>query len=284
VIAAAPHGRGTRPSGRVAKPKRGEIEARVLHLRWGVRARHVRPTIARQQSASPEPRLNRRGAPAPGRGQRRLFLQFGANAPCNEIKGLGLPRCYGLGVRKRGPLPSFRGSSHGAAFFVVGGSANLLAGGSVPAVGGDHVQNILPDTLAGDCRCGVACRRYLSPLSEIMPERCTPEFERMLARIGSLGAYGRVPALIAEFLPLGRLVAPETARRRTLRVGARLERLSLTAEPGAGSVDDTVRRWRARQIDQELPCEIVRDPGGSSEKRQKPRFIRSGQAASLRSD
>jgi hypothetical protein len=80
------------------------------------------------------------------------------------------------------------------------------------------------------CRCGVACRRYLSPLSEIMPDRCTPEFERMMARMGSLVAYGRVPALVAEFLPLGRQVTPETARRRTLRVGARLERLSLTAE------------------------------------------------------
>jgi hypothetical protein len=32
-------------------------------------------------------------------------------------------------------------------------------------------------------------------------------------------------------LPLGRLIAPETARRRTLRVGARLERVSLTTEP-----------------------------------------------------
>jgi hypothetical protein len=78
------------------------------------------------------------------------------------------------------------------------------------------------------CRCGVACRRYLSPLSEIMPDRCTPEFERMMARMGSLVAYARAPALIAEFLPLGRLIGATTARRRTLRVGARLERLNLT--------------------------------------------------------
>jgi hypothetical protein len=80
------------------------------------------------------------------------------------------------------------------------------------------------------CRCGVASRRHLSPLSEIMPDRCTPEFERMVARLASLVAYRRAPALMAEFLPLGRLVATETARRRTLRVGARLERVSLTAK------------------------------------------------------
>jgi hypothetical protein len=71
----------------------------------------------------------------------------------------------------------------------------------------------------------------ISALSEIMPDRCTPEFERMMARMGSLVAYGRVPALMAEFLPVGRSVTPETVRRRTLRVGARLERRNLTAEP-----------------------------------------------------
>jgi hypothetical protein len=81
------------------------------------------------------------------------------------------------------------------------------------------------------CRCGVASRRHLNPLSELMPDRCTPEFERMVARLGSLVAYERAPALMAEFLPLGRLIAAETARRRTLRVGARLERVSLTTEP-----------------------------------------------------
>jgi hypothetical protein len=26
------------------------------------------------------------------------------------------------------------------------------------------------------CRCGVASRRYLNPLSEFLPDRCTPEF------------------------------------------------------------------------------------------------------------
>jgi hypothetical protein len=32
----------------------------------------------------------------------------------------------------------------------------------------------------------------------------------MVARLGSLVAHGRVPSLMAEFLPLGRLVAMET--------------------------------------------------------------------------
>src|SRR5271157_1982198 len=44
------------------------------------------------------------------------------------------------------------------------------------------------------CRCGVASRRIVSPLAEIMPDRCTPEYERILAKMGSLAAYGRAPA------------------------------------------------------------------------------------------
>ena len=81
------------------------------------------------------------------------------------------------------------------------------------------------------CRCGVASRRIVSPLAEIMPDRCTPEYERILVKMGSLAAYGRAAALMAEFLPLDKAPAVETARRRTLRVGAKLERQMLTAKP-----------------------------------------------------
>jgi len=42
------------------------------------------------------------------------------------------------------------------------------------------------------CRCGVACRRSLTPIAEIMPDRCTPEYERILA---GTGAAGRVAAV-----------------------------------------------------------------------------------------
>jgi hypothetical protein len=35
------------------------------------------------------------------------------------------------------------------------------------------------------CRCGIASRRIVSPLAEIMPDRCTPEYERILAKMGS---------------------------------------------------------------------------------------------------
>jgi hypothetical protein len=81
------------------------------------------------------------------------------------------------------------------------------------------------------CRCGVASARIVSPLTELMPDRCTQEYERVLVKMGSLTAYGRAVALMAEFLPLGHRPAIETARRRTLEVGARLEQQLLAAKP-----------------------------------------------------
>jgi hypothetical protein len=77
----------------------------------------------------------------------------------------------------------------------------------------------------------VTCRRTLNPVAEIMPDRCTPEYERTVAKMGSLLPYRRARTLLAEFLPLGKPQTVETTRRRTLRVGARLEQ---EAVAGAG--------------------------------------------------
>lgn len=84
------------------------------------------------------------------------------------------------------------------------------------------------------CRCGVACRRSLTPVAEIMPDRCTPEYERILSGMGSALPYRRARALLAELLPLDAAPDVETVRRRTLQVGARLERAALVP-PDEGS-------------------------------------------------
>ena len=46
----------------------------------------------------------------------------------------------------------------------------------------------------GPCRCGVASRRTITPAAEIMPDRCTPEYERTLAKLGAL-----LPGSVANF-------------------------------------------------------------------------------------
>jgi hypothetical protein len=70
----------------------------------------------------------------------------------------------------------------------------------------------------------VASRRTITPVAEIMPDRCTPDYERTLARMGSLLPYRRARSLLEAFFPLGEAPEVETVRQRTLHVGARLER------------------------------------------------------------
>jgi hypothetical protein len=75
-----------------------------------------------------------------------------------------------------------------------------------------------------------------------MPDRCTPEYERVVAAMGAALPYRRALALLEEFFPLGDVPAAETMRQRTLQVGARLERATLappqptTGLPEASSI------------------------------------------------
>ena len=62
-----------------------------------------------------------------------------------------------------------------------------------------------------------------------MPDRCTPEYERVVARIGASLPYRRARTLLSEFLPLDDISSVETARQRTIRVGARLEAEAVTS-------------------------------------------------------
>ncbi len=96
------------------------------------------------------------------------------------------------------------------------------------------------------CRCAVTCRRTLNPIAEIMPDRCTPEYERTVAKMGSLLPYRRARTLLAEFLPLGKPQAVETTRQRTHRVGTRLEQ---EAVAGAESKSAVATKSIALSID-----------------------------------
>jgi hypothetical protein len=79
----------------------------------------------------------------------------------------------------------------------------------------------------------VASRRTLTPVAEIMPDRCTPDYERTLAKMGSVLPYRRARSLLDEFFPLGDAPEVETIRQRTMHVGARLEREAATLPTSA---------------------------------------------------
>ena len=68
------------------------------------------------------------------------------------------------------------------------------------------------------CRCSVTLRTVPSPVHEIIPDRCTPEYERVLAEFGALLPYCRARTLLGTFFPVGDLPTINTIQRRTLQV------------------------------------------------------------------
>ena len=91
----------------------------------------------------------------------------------------------------------------------------------------------------GPCRCGVASRRTITPVAEIMPDRCTPEYERTVAKMGASLPYRRARSLLGDFFPLGDAPEVETVRQRTLHVGARLERQAVAPRVSAPPPEET---------------------------------------------
>jgi hypothetical protein len=90
------------------------------------------------------------------------------------------------------------------------------------------------DTLFGTVRvrsprwllcCCQSCwgQPAFSPLTEIIPRRCTPELEYLLARFSSLFPYRQVVQFLQECFPVGPKLNHFTVRHRTLRVAQRLE-------------------------------------------------------------
>jgi hypothetical protein len=116
------------------------------------------------------------------------------------------------------------------------------------------------------CRCGVACRRSTTPVAEIMPDRCTPECERVVAAMGAALPYRRALRLLGEFFPLGSAPAVETTRQRTLRVGDRLERAALATAPsqppatapGAGPIALGIDTGHVRSVRSHRFCQLSR--------------------------
>jgi hypothetical protein len=123
------------------------------------------------------------------------------------------------------------------------------------------------------CRCAVTRRHTLNPVAEIMPDRCTPEYECVIAKMGSLLPYRRARTVLSDFLPIGDVPAVETTRRRTMRVGARLEQLAVASQPPAPAAESqaialsidgghvrSVRSYQARSFEVML-AQVSNDDG-----------------------
>ncbi len=100
--------------------------------------------------------------------------------------------------------------------------------------------------LCRDCYPGMDSA--FAPLKEICPDRATPEMMELTARLGSMMPYRQAAKVLADFLPFEPTETHATVRKRTIRIGKRLN-------------DQIMREtWRARsqtddrcQLEMQLP-------------------------------
>jgi hypothetical protein len=74
--------------------------------------------------------------------------------------------------------------------------------------------------LCRDCYPGMD--GALAPLKEICPDRATPELMELTARLGSMMPYRQAAKMLAEFLSIEPTETHATVRKRTIRIGKRL--------------------------------------------------------------
>lgn len=101
--------------------------------------------------------------------------------------------------------------------------------------------------LCPDCHPGMA--GAFAPLKEICPDRATPELMELTARLGSMMPYRQAATVLAEFLPVEPTETHATVRKRTIRIGERLDNQIAQEERRARSHQTEERR----QLEMQLP-------------------------------
>ncbi|WP_246763607.1 ISKra4 family transposase [Rhizobium sp. 007] len=87
-----------------------------------------------------------------------------------------------------------------------------------------------------------------APLKEICPDRATPELMELTARLGSMMPYRQAAKVLAEFLPIEPTETHATVRKRTIKIGERLDDQIASEEQHARSQTD-----ERRQMEMQLP-------------------------------
>ncbi len=107
------------------------------------------------------------------------------------------------------------------------------------------------------CRCRVTVRTTLAPVTEIMPDRCTPEYERVLAKLGALLPYRRARAVLVDFFPIGECSSdrydPSADFAGWREARARGDCGAAVHSDKRGGSDRTVHRLWSRACTAELP-------------------------------
>jgi hypothetical protein len=75
--------------------------------------------------------------------------------------------------------------------------------------------------LCGDCHPGMV--GAFAPLKEICPDRATSALMQLTARLGSIMPYRQAANVLTKFLPVEPTETHATVRKRTIRVGERID-------------------------------------------------------------
>ncbi|RWO21056.1 MAG: hypothetical protein EOS10_36290 [Mesorhizobium sp.] len=100
--------------------------------------------------------------------------------------------------------------------------------------------------LCRDCYPGMV--DAFAPLREICPDRATSELMVLTARLGSMMPYRQAARVLAEFLPVEPTETHATVRKRTIRIGERLDDQVAEEELHARAQTD-----ERRQLEMQLP-------------------------------
>ena len=73
------------------------------------------------------------------------------------------------------------------------------------------------------CSCQPQPKQTFSPLTELLPERSTPELRYLEAKFAGLVSYGLSAKLLAEVLPLGRTLHATAVRQHVQATAQQLE-------------------------------------------------------------
>lgn len=99
-----------------------------------------------------------------------------------------------------------------------------------------------------------------APLKEICPDRATPELMELTARLGRMMSYRQAATVLAEFLPVEPTETHATVRKRTIRIGERLDD-QITQEERRARPNQTDER---RQLEMHFPVTDARSSSSAS--------------------
>ena len=109
--------------------------------------------------------------------------------------------------------------------------------------------------LCRNCHPGIV--GAFAPLQELCPDRATPELMKLTARLGSMMPYRQAAGVLAGFLPIEPSETHATVRKRTIRVGDRLDDQVIEEEErGARSQTDDRRHFELELLG-DRPKEFV---------------------------